>query len=436
MCPSHCGNKTCNEKGQCCDEQCLGCQQNNITECLTCRFFSVGQYPKRQCVQKCPSGLFAIQNHRCVTAEDCRKFPQPINVKFDYALSEYPYIPIDGDCTITCPYNHYPDGPSGQRVCRKCAGSTCRKECPPGIIDSKAKAQQYKGCTHITGELRISIKNQGGNIVRELDVFLSDIEEIQGPLTIVRSYPLISLSFFKNLKRIQGQRDSIGLKVVENQNLQALFPENSTVIVEHGRLFFHFNPKLCMNIINEFKKNVVDLRNVSSLSPDDVAPNSNGDKIACIVTELNVTIVSIKPYFVLMHVIPMVYEDERQLLGYLVYYMPAPNQNVTMFDGRDACGSDGWSVDEVAGARNVSFVPIVLTHLKPYTQYAYYVRTYTVASEQRGGMTKIKYFTTAPDKPEQVTRVSASINGNSSSEIVSKIAISTQIFKCGNVCMI
>lgn len=401
----------------------MGCQPNNKTECLTCRYFSVGQYPNRQCVQKCPSGLFAYQNHRCVTAEECRKFPQPVNVKFDYALPELPYIPIDGDCTITCPYNNYPDGPSGQRVCRQCEGSTCRKECPGETINSKAKAQQYKGCTHIIGSLRISIKNQGGNIVRELEMFLSDIEEIQGSLTIVRSYPLISLSFFKKLKRIYGAPNSIGLKVVENQHLQALFPENSTVIVEHGRLFFHFNPKLCMDIIIDFKKNVVDLRDVTELSRDEVPPNSNGDKIACFVTELNVTIVKIRPELVLMNVVAMAYEDERQLLGYLVYYMPAPYQNVTMFDGRDACGSDGWSVEEIAAGRNIGVVPIVLTYLKPYTQYAYYVRTYTVASEQRGGMTKIQYFTTAPDKPEQVTRVSASINGNSSSEIVSKIAI-------------
>lgn len=88
-----------------------------------------------------------------------------------------------------------------------------------------------------------------------------------------------------------------------------------------------------------------------------------------------------------------------------------------MFDGRDACGGDGWQVDDVPdNNRNSTPVSIIATHLKPYTQYAYFIRTYTVASEQRGGITKIKYFRTKPYKPEPVTKLSVAPNG--SSEIV------------------
>jgi len=29
------------------------------------------------------------------------------------------------------------------------------------------------------------------------------------------------------------------------------------------------------------------------------------------------------------------------LLGYVIYYLEAPNKNVSLFDGRDACGGDG-----------------------------------------------------------------------------------------------
>lgn len=33
--------------------------------------------------------------------------------------------------------------------------------------------------------------------------------------------------------------------------------------------------------------------------------------------------------------------DGRKLLGYIVYSIEAPTKNVTLYDGRDACGGDG-----------------------------------------------------------------------------------------------
>lgn len=163
-----------------------------------------------------------------------------------------------------------------------------------------------------------------------METFLSDIEVIEGPLSIIRSYPLLSLGFFKKLRVVEGDitgKEKYGFKVLENQNLQALFSQNVTI--GHGRMFFHFNPKLCMNIIEEFKDNVVDLRNVSKLPADEVAPNSNGDKTACNVTSLEVAITKTSHNVVVMELKPLPYEDERQLLGYLLYYMPAPFQNVS-----------------------------------------------------------------------------------------------------------
>lgn len=35
------------------------------------------------------------------------------------------------------------------------------------------------------------------------------------------------------------------------------------------------------------------------------------------------------------------HHDERTLLGYVLYYIEAPYQNVSLYDGRDACGGDG-----------------------------------------------------------------------------------------------
>lgn len=46
--------------------------------------------------------------------------------------------------------------------------------------------------------------NFTGNIVNELEDNLNMIEEIDGYIKIVRSFPLVSLNFLKNLKVIHG----------------------------------------------------------------------------------------------------------------------------------------------------------------------------------------------------------------------------------------
>lgn len=168
--------------------------------------------------------------------------------------------------------------------------------------------------------------------MRELDTFLSDIEVIRGPLSIIRSDQLSSLGFFKNLRIIEGDataNEKYGLRVLENQNLEALFTRNVTI--EHGRILFYANPKLCMNVIEEIKDNVVDLRNVLKLSDDDVIPNTNGDSRACDVTTLEVEITNVSHNFVAIELKPLPYEDERFLRSYLLYYKPAPFQNVRLF---------------------------------------------------------------------------------------------------------
>lgn len=221
------------------------------------------------------------------------------------------------------------------------------------------------------------------------------------------------------MTRIKGnilETDRYALYVMDNQNIQSLFPLNVTI--DRGRLFFHFNPKLCPGEIEKLKPFVHELRNVDRFAPEEVALNSNGDKVACTVTFLNATMKNIRSLGAIIQLEPMVYEDERSLLGYVVYYMASPTQNVTLYDGRDACGGDGWKVEDVTNVSlNSSVIDVFLTHLKPYTQYAYYIKTYTIASEQRGGQTHIQYFRTNPDKPDIVRDLVAV--ANSSHEIVS-----------------
>lgn len=119
------------------------------------------------------------------------------------------------------------------------------------------------------------------NEIKELEESLSDIEEIEGALKVIRSYPLVSLSFFKKLKVIHGRKiqQNYALYVLDNQNLQSLFEHE--VKIEQGKIFFHFNSKLCYKTIEDIKKDVYDLRGVEKFDIEEVALNSNGDKVAC-----------------------------------------------------------------------------------------------------------------------------------------------------------
>lgn len=254
--------------------------------------------------------------------------------------------------------------------------------------------------------------------MRELESSLSDIEVIGGSLSIVRSYPLRSLGFFKKLRIISGKKDGgdrYGFSVIDNPNLEMLFHQNVTV--KHGRMYIHFNPKLCMRIIEEFKHNVVVLRGVSELPANEVATDSNGDRTGCHVSKLNVTVATINQHAAEIMLKPLEYDDERNLLGYLFYYKLAPIRNVTLFAERDACETVGWQTVQVIDQyRNSSQLKIVLNDLKPNTQYACYIRTHTITSEQSSGQSPIHYFETLPYRSDVVTNLS--VSANDSLEIV------------------
>lgn len=120
-----------------------------------------------------------------------------------------------------------------------------------------------------------------GNIVTELEENLNMIEEIDGYLKVVRSFPLVSLNFLKSLRVIGGntlESDKYAFVVLDNQNLLDIWEwENRTLEIRHGRLFFHFNPKLCFYKIETLRQKA----NLPEFVDLEVASNSNGDKIAC-----------------------------------------------------------------------------------------------------------------------------------------------------------
>ncbi|KAJ6634889.1 Insulin-like receptor [Pseudolycoriella hygida] len=414
ICPDACGNRSCDDEGNCCDEMCLGsCQMPNASNCTVCRRLSIGKLDERKCIDTCPPGTYKFEDRRCITDGECRNITRPFATPDDNSV-KYPFIPFNGTCSASCPIYYSPGEVNGKRTCISCNGE-CKKECHGSTIDSISGAQNYRGCAKITGTLVIQIRQGGQNVIKELEQSLSDIEEIEEGLKVIRSYPLISLSFFKKLRVIHGKnvQENYTLYVMDNQNLQSLFGHEVKIL--SGRLFFHFNSKLCYHEIEALKKDVNDLKNVDKIAIEDVAINSNGDKVACNVTKLVTKISSVMNIGAVIDVVAMIYDDTRVLLGYVLHFKPAPFKNVTLFDGRDACGGDGWRVEDMTSFdRKAKVIQIILTNLKPYTQYAYYVKTYTITTEPYGGQSDIQYFTTMPAQPGMVQKMKVLPNGSSS----------------------
>lgn len=404
-CPKSCP-KSCTATGECCDSSCLGsCSGPNSTACDVCRDLSIDPAGNRQCITKCPLGMY-VYHTRCVTADQCYMMKKPISHGSNQDYTEFPFIPYNGRCYLKCPQDHEDEIVNGKRQCRKCEGS-CPKKCAGGNIDNIQSAQQLTGCQIVEGSLEIQLRSRGGeNIVKELEHFLSSIIEIKGYLKVVRSYPLLSLGFLKNLRKIHGTHSKISnssLYVVENQNLQELFLHNVTI--GEGKLFFYNNPMLCVGKIRMLKSYnpKLEIENEAQLAAN------NGDRAACEITELNTSVKLISSETAIIQWAPFTQlADSRQLLGYVIYYIEAPHKNVTFFDGRDACNTEGWRLDDISEFNPENYTSKILTQLKPYTQYAYYVKTYTLASEGLGGQSKINYFKTAPGTPTVVRDVRVS----------------------------
>ena len=100
----------------------------------------------------------------------------------------------------------------------------------------------------------------------ELEDNLGRVTVITGSLKVSRSFPIVSLDFFKSLREIQGistediddvdiKKSHYSLELLENENLQKLFPANSNVTITQrngkkgtpkpGKAFIHYNQKLC-----------------------------------------------------------------------------------------------------------------------------------------------------------------------------------------------
>lgn len=338
-------------------------------------------------------------NERCVTKEHCLSL---INHQIDTSKNNVTFVTFNGTCIQNCPPGY--DYTADRTGCEKCEKSKCRKVCEGLNIDNIEAAQNLKDCTFINGSLEISIKHGNHRVLaKALEESLSSIEEIEGYLKIVRCFPLVNLKFFDKLEIIHGhgtlENGKYSLIVMENQNLQELWNITNNFKILNGRIFFHYNPKLCFFYI----ENLILIINITSINDFEVSHVSNGDKFACNITDIDLKFELITSNSVVITInIPNPTNDYNNLGRYVLYYTEAAGKNLNPYEEVYGCGDDNWKVRDVLvdSDRANQQASTVQPSLKPFTRYAFYVKTYTTQSI--GGLSPIYYIHTLPSRPSQV----------------------------------
>lgn len=276
-------------------------------------------------------------------------------------------------------------------------------------------AERLEGCTIINGTLQIRMNEDHPHLIEELRRTLGRIQEIMGYLKVYRSNTLPSLEFLENLEIIHGQWElghgKYSLMIYENANLQKLwnygdYPMSLKLVT--GSMYFVYNPLLCISHIEVLKK----MTNYDSTN-DLISADSNGFMQSCNVVSLtvkaevqssrNVTI-----YWTRFNTAP-----SQQLMGYIIFFTPSDTPR-SPYDGRDVCSEYSWQSKLVhlndTNSSHKVFLTYNLTGLKPFTRYAYYIKTYLTDSvhnvtHRRIGQSIVHYFKTHIARPTPPLRV-------------------------------
>uniref|UniRef100_A0A8C7ZWL0 Tyrosine-protein kinase receptor n=1 Tax=Oryzias sinensis TaxID=183150 RepID=A0A8C7ZWL0_9TELE len=404
-CPPSCGRRACTAEGKCCHPQCLGSctAPDSDAACAAC----VHYFHQGRCMADCPPGTYRFEGWRCISAKVCSKVHHP---DFDT------FVTHGGECMPECP-SGYTRSATNSMHCTACDG-LCDKVCDGKVIDSMDAAQSLKGCTVIKGNLHINIR-RGHNMVAELESFTGLIQRVTGYVRITHSHTLTSLAFLRSLRYIDGEtllEDMYAFSAFDNQQLQYLWDwKQHNLTIKTGKLFFRANPKLCMSEIRKMwtKTGIrehfqeTDFRN-------------NGDRASCESTILRFKSNSTQSTRIILTWERYRPPDYRDLISFIVYYKEAPFQNITEFEGQDGCGSNSWNMVDVELRPEKDSDPgVLLSGLKPWTQYAIFVKAVTLMVEDKfmpGAKSKVVYIRTSPSPPTMPRDVRA--YSNSSTQLV------------------
>nr|ANZ55076.1 insulin receptor 2 [Pyrrhocoris apterus]QIS94311.1 insulin receptor 2 [Pyrrhocoris apterus] len=401
-----------------CHPECSGgCYGPGADQCTTCKHF----LHENLCVPNCPADTYEFEGQECITSSKCHSMNETL-LRPGHNVSKDNWFTWDSKCVSSCPKGLERDPVHG---CKPCPGK-CVMICEGTNVDNIQSAQSLRDCTYINGSLEIQIKSGNQSIIyKELEENLGDIEEIVGYLKITRSFPLSNLNFLKNLRVIHGTASSkYSLIILNNQNLQGLWdwdnrPAKRNMSIISGRIFFHYNPSLCLRHIYELAS-ITKLENITKL---EVASESNGNKFACDEINLDVRVHDRFPNEVRLRISWPSDGDSSKYniirFMYMIYYIKAPFKNLTADYEINECAEYMWTVNDVSESeedmlksKSNGTIYYLLQKLEPNTQYAYFVKTYTVDS--MGGKSRIQYFKTLPSKPSWPEKLYGYSNSSSS----------------------
>ena len=452
-------------RGPGCSSQCVGGCDETSRACRACKNTRQPLHGGTDfvCTDSCPANYVAYKNWMCINETECSE--KQIHgfmalPTFDPAKSVYKVH--KDQCVDNCPNLFEPVNETGIWRCVECSGN-CTVQCDGENINSPESAKRLQSCTHINGDLVINVNR--GDITAVIEESLADIQEISGSLKIERSHSLVSLHFFKSLKKIgSGQSHSQKtLNIFENDNLQKLFPDDKVIeLGEKKSVFIHFNQKLCLKEITKF----LDLAKVSEENRKEnfVSTVSNGNKIVCSEEKLNLKVIPGGPHNLrlqyknyLQTLEMMGTEDVTSLLGYHIFYRELTEEqyarrDITKYEGMDACGTSAWDYmfeDDPGRFSHAEETPsdascdttkekciimngklvakyiytdaiAYIPNCKPYTPYAIYVTTVMekkLAGKATGAQSDIVYARTNETNPSPVGNLQAESSKPNSLEI-------------------
>lgn len=254
----------------------------------------------------------------------------------EFCRSEY-RIPFDRECLSYCPKNYKPNANTSALApqCVECEPK-CLRECAPIEVRSLGESEELYGCQVISGDLFIRLHHGVADTTQRLERNMGDIEEIEGILRVYRSPALTSLSFLRNLRIIHGNRktdEKYTFMIVENENLQRLwdFNEKKNLELKQGNMLVHFNSKLCLSEIH-----VLQSMFKTNISQDSISIESNGNEETCSARLIQTYFEVLTQNTVQITIERIHVPEDEKIVGYIIYYMVAPEQNVTHF-GIDTC---------------------------------------------------------------------------------------------------
>lgn len=117
----------------------------------------------------------------------------------------------------------------------------------------------------------------------DIEKSLGSLTRIEGYLKIHKSKYFKTLSFLKNLEYIAGEKNSFGLIIYDNKNLNDLWTIKNKLQIASGGIYIERNWKLCNNIVNKFIKSVEHEKKMDKIQKNDI-------EILCFPVKLNINL--------------------------------------------------------------------------------------------------------------------------------------------------